>query len=135
MEPYIKLMNTDFDEKNLRFTDKVQYDGYDFSFVVSSMEIEKLCSDLDYLFQIPAMSNIPNIANMTHWHFTFFDHTGHACRVRKLGEYIYFLIPHYKPIRTGVSSGIAYLRIFNDTAHHLLQRVHEPLNTAHITDD
>ena len=135
MEPYIKLLNTDFDVEKQKFTDRIAYDGYEFTFIVSALNIEQTCSDLDYLFTEPKMSNCINIANMHSWQFSFYDEKGRNCMVSKLGEYIEFNIPYYRPISTDISSGIAYLRIFHDTARHLLVEVHNPLNTAQIISD
>lgn len=136
MEPYIKLMNTDFDVENLKFTDKIEYGGYDFSVIVSSKDIEKICKDLDYLFSTPKITGILNVANLNEWHISFYDHTGEECKMTKLGEYIYISLPHYLSIATDVSSGIVYLRIFRDTCKHLLEEVNRNyLNTAQILSD
>lgn len=135
MEPYIKLMNTDFDVENKQFIDKIEYDGYDFSIIVSAKNIDSLLINMDYLFQTPSASNVINIANMNYWTFAFYDDKGRECRVQKIGEYMYFMLPLYNSIKTDVSSGIAYLRIFYDTVKHLADEVYRPLNTAQNVND
>lgn len=136
MEPYIKLITTDFDVENLRFTDKIDYGGYDFSVIVSSKDIENICKDLEYLFTTPKITGIVNIANLYRWEFSFYDHTREECTISKLDEYIYISLPHYRPIATDVSSGIAYLRIFHEACKRLLEEVNrEYLNTAQIISD
>lgn len=135
MEPYWKLINTDFDVENKQFTDKLDYDGYDFSVIVSSKDIETTCNQLDFLFHIPSVASLPNIANLRCWTVTFYDHKERKCTFHKIDEYIYLYTPHYQMIKTDVSSGIAYLRIFHDTVKHMLVYIHEPLNTAQIVSD
>lgn len=132
MEPYISLVNTLFDTDKHQFTDRIVYDGYEFSIIVGSKNIHNVAQDMDYLFQTPKVSGTPNIANMNYWEFRFYDVRGRECRVEKNGEYIYFTIPRYQIISTDVSSGIAYLRIFHDTVKHLVDVVDESLNTAQI---
>jgi hypothetical protein len=136
MEPYIALTNTHFDDEKKQFTDKISYDGYDFSIIVSAKNIDKTASDLDYLFHVPAMTyGIPNIANMKNWEFKFYDDKERLCTVEKNNDYIYFMLPHYNIIRTDVSSGIVYLRNFYETVNRLMDEVYRPLNTAHIGMD
>jgi hypothetical protein len=135
MEPYIQLLNTDVDVEKKQFIDKIEYDGYHFSVIVSANNIDKTLSDMDYLFQVPTVSQTPNIANMNYWEFIFYDNRGRECRVEKEGEYIYLMLPRYNIIKTDVSSGIAYLRIFYDTLKHLADEVYRPLNTAQIISD
>ena len=135
MEPYIKLISTGIDTENKKFIDKIDYDGYEFSFVVSAVDIEKTCNHLDLLFTTPSLSIYPNIANMQYWEFKFYDDKGRVCVVSKTGENIEFVLPRYKPIVTDVSSGILYLRSFYESAKCLLVEVHNPLNTAQIISD
>ena len=135
MEPYIQLISSHIDTDSKKFTDRIAYDGYEFSIIVSALNIEQTCSDLDYLFTAPKMSKCINIANMYTWEFSFHDDRGRKCGVSKLGEYIEFNIPYYRPIGTDVSSGIAYLRSFHDNVKQLLIEIHNPLNTAQITSD
>lgn len=124
MEPFITLINTDFDEENKKFTDRIRYDGYEFSVIVSEKDIDKTYCALDFLFYTPKMCGIPNIANMWQWNLDFYDDKGRPCHMEKNGEYIYITLPHYHTIRTDASSGIAYLRIFHDTVKHLVDIVH-----------
>lgn len=122
---FIQLINTDVDAENLQFTDRIRYDGYDFSVTVSSRYIADTCKDLDFLFQVPKVSRIPNIANLNEWEFTFYDHKHRLCRFSKSGEFIIMSLPFYQNIQTDVSSGIIYLRIFHDTCKHLLAELRE----------
>jgi hypothetical protein len=136
MEPFIKLVNTEFNDVKNQFIDKIAYDGYDFSIIVSATNIDKTVSDLDYLFHVPSMTcGTPNIANMHFWECAFYDDKGRICTIEKSGEYICFILPHYKTITTDISSGIAYLRIFHSNVNRLLDEVYRPLNTAQIVAD
>lgn len=135
MEPYWKLMNTEFDEVKKQFIDYIDYDGYTITVIVSEKNLNETCDQLDYLFHIPSVASLPNIANLISWTVTFYDHMGNKCTFHKIDEYIYLYTPHYKMIKTDVSSGIAYLRIFHDTAKHMLEYIYEPLNTAQIISD
>lgn len=136
MEPFITLINTDFDAENKKFTDRIQFDGYEFSVIVSGTDIDKTYSALNYLFFTPKLSDIPNIANMWQWNLDFYDDKNRSCRIEKNGDYIYIFLPHYKMIQTDVSSGIAYLRIFHDSVKHLLDVVHPAVDDfTQITSD
>ena len=136
MEPFITLMNTDFDVENKKFTDRIRFDGYEFSVIVSEKEIDKTYGALDHLFYTPKMTDIPNIANMGYWKLDFYDDKGRPCYIQKNGEHIYFTLPHYNTICTDVSSGIAYLRIFHDTVKHLFDIVYLAANNfTQITGD
>lgn len=128
MEPFITLINTDFDVENKKFTDRIQYDGYEFSVIVSEKDIEKTYSALDFLFYTPKMSTIPNIANMWQWELNFYDDKARYCHIEKNGEYIYITLPYYNTIRTDVSSGVEYLRIFHDSVKQLVDIVHPAVN-------
>lgn len=136
MEPYIQLINTDFDPEKQQFVDRIRFDGYDFSVVVSKQKIEDAYTALDYLWYTPKVGGgNPNIANMNYWEFHFYDDKGRICTIEKNGEYIYFILPLYNIFRTDVSSGIAYLRIFHDTVKHLVDVIHPPINAAQIVGE
>ncbi len=132
MEPYIKLTNTEFDVEKKQFIDYLDYDGYIFSVIVSAKELQETCDQLDFLFHVPSVASLPNIANLQSWTITFYDHKENKCTFHKIDEYIYLYTPHYRMIKTDVSSGIAYLRIFHDTVKNMLEYIHEPLNTAQV---
>jgi hypothetical protein len=135
MEPYWKLTNTEFDEVKKQFIDYLDYDGYLISVIVSEKELDETCNQLNFLFDVPSVASFPTIANLKSWTVTFYDHKGRKCTFHKIDEYIYLYTPHYQMIKTDVSSGIAYLRIFHDTVKHMLTYIHEPLNTAQILSD
>jgi hypothetical protein len=141
MEPYWKLMTTEFDEVKKQFIDYLDYDGYNVSVIVSAKGLYETCDQLDYLFHVPSVASIPTIANLQSWTVTFYDHKERKCTFHKIDEYIYLYTPHYQMIKTDVSSGIAYLRIFHDTVKHMLQYIltenigDNVMNTAQILSD
>lgn len=134
MEPYIYFVSTQFDDSDDYFIDRVQYDDYDFSIIVSIKDIDNLNSELDYLFSTPDVCrSIPNFANMNSWSIHFYDDKCRECEIQKDGEYMYFSLPHYKTIRTDISSGIIYLKIFHDNVKKLFDIWYSKMNYAQIT--
>jgi len=119
MEPYITFISTDFNAEKKQFTDRIRYDGYDFSLTVTGRELQKTYDALEFLFQTPSITGVLNIANLDSWGFHFYDTKGRLCAIEKNGDYVYLVMPHYNMIRTDVSSGIMYLRIFYENVKHL----------------
>lgn len=121
MDHSINLVTTDIDAEKKRFTDRIEYDGYEFSVIVSHVNIEQTHKTLDYLFYTPDMTDIPNFENMWTWKVNFYDDKERPCSIVKNGEHIYINLPYYKMIRTDIESGMRYLRIFHNTVNYLME--------------
>lgn len=135
MEPYIILMNTRYSLDSSSFTDDLMYDdNYMVSFNVSTTNIAETSRALDFLFEVPFVSGLPNIANLSAWEFTYYDSKGRLCYIEKNGETIYFSNPHIRLISTDVSSGIAYLRGFRDRVNMLIQNMPSSTPTTQVAE-